>query len=329
MSNEPNPQLKEQQSIEQQISVPANLSGKRLDQVASLLFPQFSRSRLQKWIEQGQLLLDGRQVKRRERVYEGMLLELNVQLEAEGDWQAQPVEFETLYRDESILVVNKPAGLVVHPAAGNPDGTLLNGLLYQHEKLREIPRAGIVHRLDKDTSGLMVVACSLQAQASLVSQLQERSVKRQYQAICQGGPRVPGTIDQAIGRHAGNRLKMAVRRDGKSAITHYTPLQQLAGYCHLQVQLDTGRTHQIRVHMAHQGWPLLGDPLYGKRPHFPPGTSAELRQAIESFKRQALHAEQLALDHPASGERMQWQVPLPQDMQAMLDLLRTETLREG
>jgi 23S rRNA pseudouridine1911/1915/1917 synthase len=245
-------------------------------------------------------------------------------LEQEVGDQAEAIALDILYEDEALLVVNKPAGLVVHPAVGNPQGTLLNALLYHLPGLSRLPRGGIVHRLDKETSGLLVVAKTLQAQTALVNQLQARSVKREYRAIAQGLIRSGGTVNQPIGRHPVHRTRMAVSLAGKPATTHYRVLQRFRGHTYLQVNLETGRTHQIRVHMAYLRHPLLGDPLYGGRPKFPVGGSAALREAIRGFQRQALHAARLELLHPLRDRVMVWEAPLPEDMQQLLRVLEED-----
>lgn len=256
----------------------------------------------------------------------GELLSLQAILEAEGDWQAQPLALDIIYEDESLLVVNKPAGLVVHPAAGNREGTLLNGLLHHLPAQEEIPRAGIVHRLDKDTTGLMVVAKTLAAHHSLVRQLQDRTVSREYQAICSGVMTGGGTINADIGRHPRVRTKMAVvTQGGKEAVTHYRIVQKFRDHTHVRVKLETGRTHQIRVHMAHIGYPLVGDPVYAGRPKIPGGASARLLEALRGFSRQALHAGELGLMHPETGDYICWQVELPADMRQLLSVLEEES----
>ena len=299
-------------------------SGKRFDQVAALLFDEFSRSRLKTWILSGELRVNGERRQPRDKLCLGDQLLLAATLEAEQDWQPEAIDLAIEYEDESLLVLNKPAGLVVHPGAGNRDGTLLNALLYHCPALAELPRAGIVHRLDKDTSGLMVVAKQLSSHTSLVAQLQARTVKRQYQAVVTGAPISGGTVDAPIGRHPTQRVKMAVLSPGKGkeAITHYRILERFPAHTLMQLKLETGRTHQIRVHMAWLGYPLVGDPAYGGRFKLPKGASPELQQGLRDFGRQALHAARLGLVHPASGETMQWQVAMPDDMAALLDLLR-------
>ncbi|WP_445363142.1 23S rRNA pseudouridine(1911/1915/1917) synthase RluD [Microbulbifer sp. ANSA003] len=307
------------------IQVPANMAGRRLDQAAAELIPDFSRARLQSWIKGGQLTLNGAPAKAKEKLFGGELIQLRAELEPQGSWAAQDLDLNIMYEDDCLMVVNKPAGLVVHPAAGNPDGTLLNGLLYHNPAQELIPRAGIVHRLDKDTSGLMVVAKTLAAQTHLVDQLKQRTVSRQYDALVQGYITTAGRVDAPIGRHRQNRLKMAVLDfGGKEAITHYRVQERYSAYTLLRCKLETGRTHQIRVHMAHIRHPLVGDPLYGGRPKLPPEASADLVEALQSFPRQALHAAELALVHPTSGQDVHWCAPMPADMQALLDQLRAD-----
>ncbi|WP_444936697.1 23S rRNA pseudouridine(1911/1915/1917) synthase RluD [Microbulbifer sp. JMSA004] len=307
------------------IQVPANMAGRRLDQAAAELIPDFSRARLQSWIKGGQLTLNGSPAKAKDKLFGGELIQLRAELEPQGSWTAQDLNLDIMYEDDCLMVVNKPAGLVVHPAAGNPDGTLLNGLLYHNPAQELIPRAGIVHRLDKDTSGLMVVAKTLAAQTHLVDQLKQRTVSRQYDALVQGYITTAGRVDAPIGRHRQNRLKMAVLDfGGKEAITHYRVQERYSAYTLLRCKLETGRTHQIRVHMAHIRHPLVGDPLYGGRPKLPPEASADLVEALQSFPRQALHAAELALVHPTSGQDMHWCAPMPADMQALLDQLRAD-----
>lgn len=304
--------------------VPAESRGQRLDVVAAELFDDFSRGRLQEWIKQGLLLVDGEQRRPKDKVVGGEQLDLRAEVEPEGDWQAQPIPLDIVYEDSELLVINKPAGLVVHPAAGNPDGTLLNALLHHAPELRNLPRAGIVHRIDKDTTGLLAVARTLKAQNSLVQQLQARTMGREYEAVVQGAMTGGGSVDQPIGRHPTQRIKMAVVRDGKPALTHYRIATRFSDYTHIRVQLETGRTHQIRVHMAHIGYPLVGDPVYGGRLRLPSGISDELAETLRRFGRQALHAAKLELTHPDSGEAMSWQAPLPQDMVDLLQQLQGE-----
>ena len=321
----------EQAEISLQAEVPSHLSGARFDQAAAELFAAYSRTRLQQWIRDGALRVDGRVGKTREKLLGGECLTLNARLEAEGEWQPQPVPFEIVFEDPSVIVVNKAAGLVVHPGAGNPDGTLLNGLLYHCEQLATVPRAGIVHRLDKDTTGLMVVAKTLEAHHSLTTQLKDRSVKRHYRAIAQGVMTGGGTIDVPVGRHPTSRTRMAVLRPGREAgsryreaISHYRLVERFAGHSHVEVALETGRTHQIRVHMAHLGYPLVGDVVYGGRLRLSAGASTELATALREFPRQALHALRLSFIHPASGEAVEWESSLPEDMQQLLRVLQSE-----
>ncbi|MBI5780226.1 MAG: RluA family pseudouridine synthase [Rhodocyclales bacterium] len=292
--------------------VPIALAGERLDRIAAELWPEHSRSRLQAWIEQGWLTVDGVPADSvRRRLLGGERLALAPPLFAVGETpRAQAMSLSLLYADESIFVIDKPAGLVVHPGAGNLQDTLLNGLLALDPALAAVPRAGIVHRLDKDTSGLMVVARTLEAQTALVRQLQARTVRREYWAVVAGHLERAGTVQAPIGRHPRARTRMAVVPQGKPAVTHYRPLEVFAEATLIECRLETGRTHQIRVHLAHLGFPLLGDPLYAPR-----AVSAR-------FSRQALHARRLALVHPASGKQCLWESPLPEDMVRLLDALR-------
>jgi len=303
--------------------IPETSAGRRLDQVLAELFPRYSRSRLQRWIKAGKVLLNQQPVIARYRVAGGEHVEIRARLQLQTELRPQNIPLDIRFQDQHLLVLNKPAGLVVHPAAGNPDGTLQNALLYYDPELAALPRAGIVHRLDKDTSGLMVVARSLSAHKSLVEQLQARTVHRQYLALVQSVLAAGGTVDAPIGRHPRDRLRMAVVDSGKPAITHYRILERLAAQTLVQARLETGRTHQIRVHMAHIHCPLVGDPLYGgRRVKFPTGASAGLRQAISAFNRQALHAERLQLIHPATGETVGWKAETPKDFNELLEALR-------
>jgi 23S rRNA pseudouridine1911/1915/1917 synthase len=313
------------QKVELSALVPASMEGDRLDQAAARLFPDYSRSRLQTWIKKGELQVDGEQRRTRDKVSEGMCLRIGVELEAEVSWIAQEISLDIVHEDESILVLNKPAGLVVHPGAGNPDGTLVNALLNYSPEMANLPRGGIVHRLDKETSGIMVVAKTLPAHHHLVNQLQERTVKREYCAVCVGAMTGGGTVNEPIGRHPKQRKRMAVRvLGGKTAITHYRLVSRFANHTRIVVNLETGRTHQIRVHMAHRKYPLIGDPVYGGRPRIPKGASEELITALRTFPRQALHAQSLGLIHPESGEEVRFECPISEDIIDLLDVLKRE-----
>ena len=270
----------------------------RLDRVAAALFPDYSRARLQKWIRSGNLTVDGRAAKVTFRINGNETLCLNAEPERQGTVMAQEIPLDVIHADEDLVVVDKPAGLVVHPAAGNPDGTLQNALLYFDEKLAVLPRSGIVHRLDKDTSGVMVVARSLRAHTSLVDQLQTRKMSRIYRAVAAGNIVAGGTVDAPIGRHPRDRKRMAVVPSGKPAVSHYRVLKRFNGVTYIEVSLESGRTHQIRVHMAHIGHPLAGDPVYGRNLKMKRGLPVGLVDAVRSFPRQALHAHTLSLMHP-------------------------------
>lgn len=314
--------------------VPAGLAGQRFDLIAAELFPEYSRARLQGWIKSGDLTVDAAQARPKDKLAEGSRLALHAVLEpANPEWQPEAIALAIVFEDADMLVLNKPAGLVVHPAAGHEGGTLLNALLHHCPELAVVPRAGIVHRLDKDTTGLMAVAKTVQAQVRLVEQLQARSVHREYDAVICGVPVSGGTVDAPIGRHPRDRQRQAVllrnegfHGSGKEAVTHYRVLQRFRAHAHVACLLETGRTHQIRVHMAHIRHPLVGDPVYGGRFKAPPDASAELNAVLREFGRQALHAKRLELLHPRTGESMRWQVPLPEDMQQLLALLQADSL---
>jgi len=296
----------------------------RLDQVAVALFPDFSRSKLQSWIKAGVLTVDGAVLRSKDKVSVDQMLQLCTQLEPEVSWSGEDIPLDICFEDEHVLVVNKPAGLVVHPAAGHAGGTLVNALIHYAPELDCLPRGGIVHRLDKDTSGIMFVARSPLAHRSLVEQLSARTVKREYAAVCIGALSGGGTINEPIGRHPHARTKMAVVHNGKPAVTHFKVAERFGNHTAITVSLETGRTHQIRVHMAHRHHPLVGDPTYGGRPRIPSGASAALVDGLRQFSRQALHARTLAFDHPASGERLELGTHLPDDLEALLALLRAE-----
>ncbi len=311
-----------------QAEVPLEFAGARLDQALAKLFPDFSRSRLQQWVKQGCVLVDGEEMRPKDKLLGGESIELDVQLEAESEFKPEPISLDIVYQDDALLVINKPAGLVVHPAVGNWQGTLLNALLHHDPAIATVPRAGIVHRLDKETTGLLVVARTLEAQTALVEQLQAREFTREYDAVVNGVLTGGGTVDEPIGRHPVDRKRMAVVRNGKPAVTHYRLAERFRAHTHIKVQLETGRTHQIRVHMAHRHNPLVGDPVYGGRLRIPPACSPELEQMLRSFPRQALHASRLGLVHPQSGEYLEWTAELPQDMQQLLEVLRRD-LEQG
>ena len=306
--------------------VPPEMAHQRLDQIIASLCPQYSRSQIQKWIKAGQIRVNHKELKPKERLIGGEEIIIQTTLTVQTHDEPESIDFEVVYEDDSILVINKPAGLVVHPGAGNWSGTLVNGLLHYDPSLENLPRAGIVHRLDKDTTGLMVVARTLEAHQSLVSQLQERTVSREYLALVQRVVIAGGTIEGNIGRHQVDRKRMAVvdEESGKEAVTHYRVEERFQHFTLLRVALETGRTHQIRVHLSAKHMPLVGDPVYSGRQKIPAGISEELRETLRTFPRQALHATLLALEHPETGEDMEWEVAVPEDMEAILDLLRAE-----
>src|SRR5712671_6489691 len=291
---------------------------RRLALAAAL--PQYSRARLQRWISSGAVLLDGRVVRAGERLAGGERVRVEAEFPAETAVEAEPIRLLIAYEDEALLVIDKPAGLVVHPGAGNPRHTLQNALLAHDPALAIVPRAGLIHRLDKDTSGLLMVARTPEMHVQLVRMLQERRIARGYLALSLGRPTAGATIDEPIGRHRSLRTRMAVRRDGREAVTHYRLEERFRGHTLLRVQLETGRTHQIRVHLAHVGFPIVGDAVYGGRRRQVAGAGEELRAALQGFRRQALHAQRLAFDHPVTGRHHTFEAPLPADLRALLEV---------
>lgn len=302
--------------------VPASAAGSRLDQAAAALLPEFSRTRLQQWIREGRLRVNGEARAARSAVLAGDTLVLDAETASESAWSATPMALSILFEDESLLVLDKPVGLVVHPAAGHVDDTLLNGLLVHCPALADLPRAGIVHRLDRDTSGVLVVAKTLAAQTALGAAIQAREVTREYRAVVNGVVVSGGAVDRPIGRHPRDRQRMAVLNSGgRRAVTHYRVLARYRAHTLLGVLLETGRTHQIRVHMASIGFPIVGDPVYGGRPRLPRGASHGLIDCLQGLRRQALHAFRLSFAHPASGEPMCFEAPLPADLRTLIDAL--------
>jgi 23S rRNA pseudouridine1911/1915/1917 synthase len=318
-------------TIRHEATVPLGAAGRRFDQALAEMFPDYSRSRLSGWVKSGAVTLDGVVAPPRQLLRGGELVRLQVELAVEVTSTPEAIELDIVHEDEHLLVLNKPAGLVVHPGAGNPAGTLLNALLHHHPQLAELPRAGIVHRLDKDTSGLMVVAKTLPTYTALVDLLSRHEVERQYEAVVLGTMVAGGTVDEPIGRSVGDRLRQAVRdeEDGKRAVTHYRLRDRFRAHSLLQCQLETGRTHQIRVHLAHIHHPLIGDPLYGGGLKLPKGASAELIAMLRGFRRQALHAEKLSFIHPISGEALSFSAERPADQLALIEALRVDLLEHG
>ena len=305
-------------------AVPDELSGFRLDQAAARMFPDYSRARLQDWIKAGNLTVNQQPARVRDKVYSADQLQLRAEIQAVETWIAEPQALDIVHEDQDLLVINKGMDTVVHPAAGHSSGTLLNGLLFHSPPLKLLPRAGIVHRLDKDTTGLMVVAKTVRAHTQQVRQLQRLDIWREYEAVVQGVLTAGGTVDAPLGRHPVNRKRRAVVADGQQAITHYTVIRRFRSHTHLRVRLETGRTHQIRVHLTHLGHPIVGDKTYGGRLQIPRDCSAALESALRAMGRQALHARRLSLVHPVSGEALAWESPLPRDMVDLLQALDTD-----
>jgi len=301
--------------------VPHEMAGMRLDQVLAELFSDYSRSKLQSWVKTGRVHVNGLLLKAKDKLDGGEAITLDAEAEVVVSSEAEAIPLAIVYEDESLLIVNKPAGLVVHPAAGNWSGTLLNALLNHDRNLETLPRAGIVHRIDKETSGLLMVAKTLQAHNSLTQQLHDREITREYLAICKGRMTAGGSINAPIGRHPTDRKRYAVKESGKDAVTHYRVVQRFTHHTFVRLKLETGRTHQIRVHMAHMRYPLLGDPVYGGRFQMPPDCTERLAHELRNFKRQSLHAAKLGLKHPVTDEYYEWEQPLPEDMASLLEAL--------
>lgn len=313
-----------EQPVKLSAIVPESMNGQRLDQAVAALFPEFSRAKLQTWIKKHQILVDGQSKRPRDPVHGGENIDVDAILEQQGEWEAQAILLDIIYEDEALLIINKPVGLVVHPAPGNHDQTLVNALLHHASQLAQVPRAGVVHRLDKNTSGLLVVAKTVQAHTELVRQLQARAFEREYAAVVSGLFIAGGTIDAPIGRDSARRKQMSVTDSGKTAITHYRVSERFRAHTLLKVTLETGRTHQIRVHMSYIHHPIVGDVAYGARLQNPKGASEELMNALRTFKRQALHARRLGLIHPVTKTFMEWEVAPPADMQKLIEILRQD-----
>ena len=305
-------------------TVPEELAGLRLDQALAQMFPDYSRSRLKEWLLDGVISVEGGPRRPRDAVAGGERVEFEPRTETEVEALPEAMELDIVYEDDDVLVVNKPAGLVVHPGAGNPSGTLLNGLLHHAPALEEVPRAGIIHRIDKDTSGLLLVAKTLPAHTALVRRLADRDIAREYVAICSGVLTGGGTIDEPIARHPTDRTRMSVQRDGRPAVTHFTVIERYRAHTYIRVKLETGRTHQIRVHFAWRRHPLVGDPVYGGRLALPAGASDGLIDALRGFRRQALHATRLGFEHPSSGDDIECEAPPPADFLALQAALRED-----
>ena len=307
--------------IQLEIVIPEKFKGKRLDLALSKLFPEHSRSRIQSWIKAGEVEVNNSKYKQRNVVNSGDIIKINTTLKSIDKHQAEHIGLDVIHEDKAIIILNKPAGLVVHPGAGNPKHTLVNALLHFDEKLDVLPRAGIIHRLDKDTTGIMIIARTIESYTYLVNELQERNIKRNYKAIICGQLVAGGVIENKIGRHPVHRTKMAVTDKGKLATTHYRIIKKFQHYTYLDIQLGTGRTHQIRVHMNNEKHPIIGDPLYGKNTFIKKGINASLREFIKNFKRQALHAYNLEFTHPVSKKIISLKAELPDDMNNLIKIL--------
>ncbi len=313
------------QIIHHTIVIPEDLEGMRLDQALAKLYPDYSRTQIQEWIKKKAIKLDGKYPKTRAIVIGGENIEIEAALKVQPSWEAQHIELNIVYEDDALLIINKPIGMVVHPGAGNSNNTMLNALLHHVTELKDLPRAGIIHRLDKETSGLLVIAKTTAAFTHLSAQLKARTIGRIYQAIVSGVLTSGGKVEAPIGRHPIQRKRMTVIETGKPAVTHYRVLERYRAHTRVRVQLETGRTHQIRVHMAHAHHPLLGDPIYAGRLQLPKGATPALVDMLRLFKHQALHAYELTLEHPITHELMTWQAPLPEDMQKLIECLRKDT----
>lgn len=311
-------------SEKQKCVIPAEMAGLRLDKALARLFPDYSRSRLKEWLLAGAITVEGGPKRPRDAVLGGELVEIEARADSEVRAAPEPLRLDIVYEDDDLLVVDKPAGLVVHPGAGNPGGTLMNGLLHHAPQLEAVPRAGIVHRIDKDTSGLLLIARTLPAHTALVRQLADRAISRNYLAVCNGVLTGGGTINAPIARHPVDRKRMSVQQKGRPAVTHYTVLERLRAFTYVSVKLDTGRTHQIRVHFASRRHALAGDPVYGGRLALPKGASEPLIDVLRRFKRQALHATRLVFEHPSSGEIIELEASPPADFEELLAVMRAD-----
>ena len=303
------------------IIIPERMTGDRLDVALSEMLPDYSRSKITAWIKSGDALINNKAFKPKDKVNGPHVVMLSLNKKQNNDWSAENIALNIVFEDEDIIIINKPFGLVTHPGAGNWNGTLANALLYYDPKLSKLDRAGIVHRLDKNTSGLMVIARNEKSQKYLVEQLQSHSVVREYSAIVYGHMISGGSVNDPIGRDPKDRVKQAVSSNGKDATTHYRVIDRFKSHTHVKAILETGRTHQIRVHLSHIGYPLLGDSMYGGRVRFPKKASEILKESLLGFKRQALHSKKLTLSHPSTGELMSWKAPLPDDMLELLNIL--------
>ena len=303
------------------IIIPERMTGERIDAAIARMLPEYSRSKISTWIKAGDVLINQHKFKPKDRSKGDEIVEVSLKQNENICWIAEDIPLEVVFEDDDIIIINKPVGLVTHPGAGNWKGTLANGLLSYDPELFKLDRAGIVHRLDKNTSGLMVVARSERAQKNLVEQLQTHTVSREYSAIVYGHMISGGSVDEPIGRDSRDRIKQAVTESGKHALTHYRVIDRFAHHTHVKAILETGRTHQIRVHLSHIGYSLIGDPMYGGKIRFPKKADEALKDALKGFKRQALHAKKLTIVHPVSGETMSWKAPLPDDMLTLLNVL--------
>ncbi|HSW93533.1 MAG TPA: 23S rRNA pseudouridine(1911/1915/1917) synthase RluD [Gammaproteobacteria bacterium] len=313
------------EKIHLHLIIPNEMGGNRLDQVIAKLLPDYSRTQIQAWIKKARITVNDKPCKPRDTVMGGENIMIDAERKTQPAFQAQPIDLNIVYEDDALLVINKPVGMVVHPAAGNPDSTLLNALLHHVPALKELPRAGIMHRLDKDTSGLLVIAKTWASLTHLTAQMKSRTIHRIYQAIVCGLLTSGGKVDEPIGRHPVQRKRMTVIETGKPSVTHFRVIERYRNHTRIRVQLETGRTHQIRVHMAHIRYPLLGDPVYGGRLQLPRGASPALVDILRRFKRQALHASELGLIHPVTEKEMHWQAPLPDDLQELIRILKEDT----
>ena len=313
------------QEIQLTATINESQLGQRLDQALAELFPDYSRSRIKEWILDDRVQVNGRLVnKPKEKMLGGEQISIDALIDEDMRFEPQNLPLNIVYEDDDILVINKPRDFVVHPGAGNPDGTVLNALLYHYPDIADVPRAGIVHRLDKDTTGLMVVAKTVPAQTRLVESLQLREITREYEAVANGRMTAGGKVEEPISRHPTKRTHMAVNPMGKPAVTHYRVMEHFRAHTRLRLRLETGRTHQIRVHMAHINHPLVGDQLYGGRPRPLKGASEEFRDALREFDRQALHATMQRLYHPLTGIQMEWHAPIPDDMVKLIEVLKAD-----